>query len=716
MAAPLLSASWYRVAGVRPQLRSHARLHRHRYRGEVWYLLQDPVSGHTHRFSPSAHLVIAAMDGRRTVAEIWEIANRRMKDAAPTQDEMIQVLGQLHSADMLQSDVSPDVAEVFERGERTERAKARRSWQNPMAVRIPLIDPDRFLDRLMPYVRPLWGFWGALVWLAVVLPALVLVPAHWADLTGNLGDRILAADNLVLLALLFPVIKALHELGHGVAAKAGGGEVHDMGLMLLVLMPVPYVDASSASVFRSRWQRALVGAAGMGVEVFIAALAFYLWLLAEPGLARAITFDVMVIASVSALVFNGNPLLRFDAYYILADLTEIPNLASRSLRYLGYLVERYAFGAREAQAPHATGGEKIWFVCYAIAAFIYRLVVVVAIVLFIAGEFFVIGVLLAIWATVTMIVLPVAKAAGRVLFGAALMHQRRRVVAVSTAALVALSVLVFLVPVPFRTQAEGITWLPEQAIVRAGTDGFVREFLVEPGTRVTQGTALIDTVDPTLQAQIRLSEGKVAELEAVYTDQFVADRVKAEIVREQLEGERAKRDRLRERAAELVVRSPQEGTLVVAHPQDLPGRLVRKGELLGYVIEAQRPLVRVVIRQGQVDVVRLATRRVEVRSAERIGEVIVGTMMRHVPGGADQLPSRALATEGGGSISVDPRDASGTKALERLFQLDIALEQERPPHLLYGGRVFVRFEHAPEPLASQWYRRIRQLFLSRFNV
>ena len=146
MPAPLLSSLWYRVADLKPKLRSHARLHRHRYRGQLWYLLQDPASGRVNRFTPAARLVIALMDGRRSVAALWEIANRRLGENAPTQDEMIQLLVQLHAADLLQSDVTPDVAELFDRGEQEERARYRRSFGNPMAIRIPLWDPDAFLN------------------------------------------------------------------------------------------------------------------------------------------------------------------------------------------------------------------------------------------------------------------------------------------------------------------------------------------------------------------------------------------------------------------------------------------------------------------------------------------------------------------------------------------------------------------------------------------
>src|SRR5215469_6572935 len=175
MNAPLISSWWYRVAARKPKLRAHARLHRHRYRGQVWYLLQDPASSRVHRFTPASRLIIALMDGRRTVQRLWEIANRQLGENAPTQDEMIQLLGQLHAADLLQSDVTPDVAELFTRGEREDRARSRRSYANPMALRIPLWDPDAFLNRCNTLICLIWSRWGAIVWLAVVLPALVLV-------------------------------------------------------------------------------------------------------------------------------------------------------------------------------------------------------------------------------------------------------------------------------------------------------------------------------------------------------------------------------------------------------------------------------------------------------------------------------------------------------------------------------------------------------------
>jgi len=715
MSEPLLSNTWYRVADLKPSLRAHVRLHRHRYRGEVWYLLQDTAANRVHRFSPAARLVIAAMDGRRTVEELWELAGRHAGEDAPTQDEIIQLLGQLHAADLLRVDVTPDVAELFERGARLERTRRRRSYSNPMAVRIPLWDPDAFLNRIDAFVRPLWGRLGALLWLAAVVPALVLIPPHWPELTENLSDRVLTVGNLAVLWLVFPLIKALHELGHATAAKAWGGEVHDMGVMLLVLFPVPYVEASSASVFRSKYRRAVVGAAGMIVEIFIAAMAFYVWLLAEPGLLRAVAFNVMLVAGVTTVLFNGNPLLRYDAYYILADLIEMPNLAQRSLHYWGYLLERHLLRVADAEPPLATRGEKAWFIFYGLGSTLYRLVVMVAIALFIAAKFFIIGVILALWAVVAMAVVPLFKGLRHLLTNPRVRRRRKLAVGMTTGVVGVLVVLLAVVPAPFRTQAEGVVWLPEKSVLRAGTSGFVEKLVAQPGSRVAPGDVLIQCHDPELEAQIRLSEARVAELEATYAVYRVEDRVKAQVTRDRLATERADLDRSRERAAELVIRSSAEGVFMAPRWQDLPGRYVHKGDLLGYVTDRERALARVVVVQAQIDQVRLATDRVQIRMAQDLSKSMDGRIVRQVPAGEAELPSRALAIQGGGQIVLDPGDPQGGSTMERLFQFDVAFpEGVDVEH--FGQRVHVRFDHHPEPLAMQWYRVIRRLFLSRFNV
>jgi putative peptide zinc metalloprotease protein len=714
----LLSSSWYRVAGLQPRLRSHARLHRMRYRGGLWYLLQDPVSNRVHRFSPQARFLIAAMDGRRTVQQLWEVANRQLGEDAPTQDEVIRLLGQLHSADLLQSDATPDVSELFERGRKQERSVRQRSWLNPMAIRLHLFDPDAALNRMRPFIDLAWSRWGGLVWLAVVLPALVLVAPHWDELTGSFSDRVLASGNLLLLWLVFPLIKALHEFGHAAATKRGGGEVHDLGVILLVMIPVPYAEASAANVFRSKYHRAGVAAAGMAVELFLAALAFYLWLLVEPGVTRAILFNVMVVAGVSTLIFNGNPLLRYDAYYILSDLIEMPNLGARATRYWGYLAERYVFGATEASTPETQRREKAWLVVYGLLSTLYRIFVTIAIALFIANEFFFIGVLLALWAVVTMAVAPVYKALRHVAGSGTLRPHRNRVVGVAIGTAVAVALLLFVVPAPSRTVVEGVAWLPQSALVRAGQDGFLEQLVAQPGTLVQPGDVLARARNPAVESQYRVASAKVAELEATYLMQLQSDRAQAAIAMDQLESERASLVTARERFEALTLRAQGGGVFTVPRPQDTQGRFYRQGELVGYVLDKPQLVARVVAPQDSVDDIRAFRGVVDVRLAHRPDAVLAGRLEREVPGGEEYLPSKVLATEGGGQLATDGRDARGPRTLERTFQFDVAVDPPRDGvgPFFFGERVHARFEHPDQPLGMQLLRSARRLFLSHFHV
>ncbi len=715
MTGSLFSTSWYRVAGLNPRLRSHAQIHRHQYRGQTWYVLQDRSTERFHRFSPAAYLLIGLMDGERTVEEIWETACTRLGDDAPTQDEVIQLLSQLYSTDVLQCDVTPDAAELLERHER----HTRRQWQSRLfslfSWRASLFDPERFLRLLLPVVRPLIGWGGAVLWLAVVGPALVLAAVHWSDLTRDALDRVLAPQNLLFLWLVYPAIKALHEFGHAFATKAFGGEIHDMGLMLLVLTPVPYVDASSASAFRNKWQRILVGAAGILVELFIAAVAVYVWLSVEPGLTRVLAYNAIVIAGVSTVLFNGNPLLRYDGYYILADLVEIPNLRARANAYIGYVTERYLFGRCEADPPTATPGEKVWFVGYGVTSFLYRILVVVAILFFLAERFFLLGVIFAVLSAIGWAAVPVGKGLSFLFTHPRIRSVRTRAVVV-TAVLVALVAgLIGLVPVPYRSRAEGVVWIPDEAFVRARTEGFVERVVAPPGGRVAKGDILITTRDPVLDARVEQLEARLRELEARYDEQRTADRVKADLIHEEIRYVREDLARARERAAELIIRSGAEGTFVLPTAQDLPGRFVRKGELLGHVVELQTITVRTVIPQDDIHLVLEQTHRVEVRLAERLAEVIPTAVRRVVPGATEHLPAAALGSEGGGKIPTAPGDRQGVLALQKIFQVDLEL----PSHarlLNVGGRAYVRFDHGWAPLGVQWYRQVRQLFLSRFNV
>ncbi len=709
----LHSPSWYRIAELRPRLRSHVRIHRHHYRGELWYVLEDRVSRRMHRFNPVAHYLIGLMNGYRSVNEIWESAISKFADDAPTQEDVIRLLGQLHSADVLQSEVTPDIAELLRRARKGKRKTWLQNLLSPMAIRIPLFDPDGWLERWMSWFRPLFGVTGAVIWCLVVGAALFNAAAHWQELTQDLSDRVLAPQNLLLLWLTFPVLKLFHEFGHACATKAWGGEVHEMGIMLLVLMPVPYVDASAASAFREAHRRVIVGAAGMIVEVFIASLALFLWLEVEPGITRAVLYNIMLIAGVSTVMFNGNPLLRYDGYYILSDVTQIPNLRARAQQYLVYLLETRLFGLKLAPFE-ASGSEHGWFVFYAIASFVYRTFVMLVIAIFIASAYMVVGVLLALWTLITAIAFPVAKGIGYLFLHPRLRRHRLRALAASGAIAISLVVLLCLVPFPLWTRAEGVIWVPDDAQVRAGADGFIKEIAAAPGSSVRQGSPLIVAEDPALPPRMRVLEAQLHLLEVRSQAELLVDRARWQRTGDEIRATSAELQQARTQIKDLTILSPTSGTFVLPAAQDLPNRFVRKGQQIGYVVPDTVVTARVFVSQDQVDLVRTRTERVEVKLAGRIYDTFAASITREFPAASTKLANLAMSSIGGGQAAVDPHESKAPKTLNSWFEFELELPAAQA--FVLGEHVYVRFEHGTEPVAWRLYRSVRQLFMKRFSV
>lgn len=702
---------WYRVADMKTRMRSHTLFHRHTYRGKEWYVLQDQSTGRFHRFSPEAYIIIGLMDGSRTMEEIWKAACSHLGDDMPTQDEVINLLSYLHQSDLLQSDIPPDISDLHRRRKRERVMRLLNRVRSPAAMTIPLFDPDRFLDRTIRFVRPVFGWGGLLLWCAVTLSALVLAGIHWSELTTNVTDRVLSTENLLLLGLIYPVTRLIHEFGHAYAVKRWGGEVHEVGIMFLVFMPIPYVDASASTAFKHKGQRIMVSAAGIMVEVFLAAAAVHVWVHAGPGAVRALAYNVMFISGISTLLFNGNPLLRYDAYYILADFLEIPSLGDRGIKYVGYLLQHYSLGISDADSPAQAPGEEPWLVLYTFASFLYRILISISIVFFIAGRFFVIGIVLAIWTGLSLVISPCVKAVRSIFVRYP--GKAARIGIIGSAVAVLLAALVFVAPFPSFTATEGVVWMPESQVY-AGTDGFVLKILAEPGTIVSKGDPLIFCEAPELRAEMRVLEADLRENEARYRLSLVSSRTETQKIRDEISRVQDKLALSRERLGELVVRSPADGMFILPKSQDLPGSFAHKGAPLGYVVDFSKVVVRVIVNQADVEHIRHDTRKIQGRLAGSFSNMFTTTIEREVPAASKELPSLALSLQGGGTVALDPKEGKTPQAFEKLFLFDLSLKGVRVRGI--GERAFIRFEHSSESLASKWYRDIRRMLLKRFGV
>lgn len=711
----LFSPSWHSVAELRPQLASAVHVSRHVYREQVWFIVQNPASGRYHRISVAAQRIVSAMNGQYTVQELWQHANQQGDDTACTQNEMVDLLVQLHNADLLHTAVTPDSVSLLARYKKKKGETFKQWLMNPSSLKIPLVNPAPLVEACLPYVRWFFNPIGLALWLLVVVSAVLLAGQQWDALTHNFSDQVLSSSNLLVMALVFPVVKLLHELGHAFATRHWGGHVHEMGIMFLVFVPFPYVDASASSAFSSKYQRAIVAAAGMIVEVFIAALAMFVWSMSEAGIVRAVAYNTMLIAGISTLVVNGNPLLRYDAYYILCDSLEIPNLAQRGQQYLTWLWDRYVYGVHDLTPPLTAKGEKPWLIFYTPLAWCYRTFITLSIMLFVATEFFIVGVIIALWSLITQFGVPLWKAWQHIYRGASLQQRRQTAKHRTHALLAALLLILFVLPLPLRTTSEGVIWLPEQAIVHTGGDGFFKRWLVSPEQYVTRGTPLYLLEDPQLAADLVVSGARLEESEARYREQQFLDSAQASLSLRQLQQAQESHQRLQQQAARLVGYAQSDGVFIAPHANDLPAQFLKQGSLIAYVVDQRQLRVRTVVLQDDIDLVRQRLKAIDLRLSEQVMHQYAAQVLTAVPSALQELPSPALSLSSGGLIATNPSDEQGVQTLERVFLWDIQPSTMTLPNTI-GERVHVRFNHGYEPLAWQVWRRIRQLFLSHFHV
>lgn len=722
---PTFHESWYRVAPLRPRLLSTVQVHRQHFRGQMWYVLENPSNNEFSRISETAYRFIGMLDGRRTVADVWRTCNEQFGDGAPTQGEVIGLLGQLYCSNLLYADLAPDTESLFNR----YRARIQREIQgfltNLLFVRIPLIDPDYFLERWVGLVGWLFSWLGLILWLSLIGAGLYFVAGNLDELIHQSTD-ILAPDNLVLLYLSIILIKICHEFGHAFACKrfgrlnGTGGQVHVMGVMFLVFIPLPYVDASSAWVFRKKWHRAVVGMAGVIVEMAGAAVAAIIWANTSTGTLHIIAYNVMFVASISTLIFNANPLLRFDGYYVLSDLLEIPNLSRRSTSYLHYLVKKYFWAVKGLQNPANSLGEGIWFVFYGIISTTYRIYICIRILLFLNSrlpkEVFFLVPLFAASAVLAWVIIPVGRFIRYVMTSAELTKTRGRATASILGGLALTIGGLGVLRVPDYCRVEGIVEPVRLAIVHAESNGFVADFLASEQQVAPGGEPLIEAVNPQLEAEKKSLLAELAGLQIKRRLAEMQEVAAAQILTEQIEALQEKIDRVNTELSSLRLQPALAGTWVSPEIEKVKGAYLRRGDQIGVVASLDEVIIRATAGQNLAARLKEAYEHLEIRVKGRPDAKLTGRIEKILPAGQEVLPSQALGYAVGGWMPTLLQDPNGVRTAEKFFEIRIAPDPGSPVRLLCGQRVIARVEMPAKPLGLQWWQSLRQLFQRRFHI
>lgn len=710
------SESWYRVASQRLCLRPGVKVRRQNFRGERWMVLENPLSNEFFRLRPAAYEFVARLRPDRTVQEVWQQCLDRSPDEAPSQQAVIQLLSQLYFANLLQYDLAADSTQLFERFKKRQRRELGFNLLNIMFMRFPLLDPDRFLLRVLPVLGKLVSPFGALLWCVVVGAGLKVAIDHF-DALRQQGEGVLASNNLFLLYTGLVLIKAVHEFGHALFCRRFGGEVHVLGVMLMIFTPMPYVDATSSWSFRRRSHRVLVGAAGMITELFFAALAVFLWANTAPGIVHSLAYNLMFVASVSTLIFNLNPLLRFDGYYILSDLLEIPNLNQRATWQLRHLAEKHLFGAKKSDSPAANRREAGWYTFYGIASGIYRVVVFGGVLFTVADRFLIIGLVMAAVCLISWVTVPVIRLVKYLLTSPVLDRVRVRAVAVTFGGAVLALVLLGIVPFPAGLRAPGVVAAAQRTQIANQTSGTIDALLASSGSFVKRGDALLRLRNPELEIQLASTQARLDEVNARLLNAMQNETADLAPLTRLRDSVNAQLKKLSEDRDHLVIRAPHDGAWVAPGIEDFIGRQINRGTELGLLVDSTAFEFVASVRQEDADALfGRETRRAAVRLDGDAATAIPVKDWRIIPGGQKTLPSAALGWRAGGEIPVAADDASGSRALEPFFEVVGKLDSSSPIKLLDGRAGKIRFSLPAEPLLPRWLRRLRQLLQKRYQV
>ncbi|MDZ5456698.1 biotin/lipoyl-binding protein [Azohydromonas lata] len=708
------SESWHRVADARLSLLPTVAVHKQRFRGQHWYVLRDTYTQRFFRITPQAYAFVSRLTPQRTVEEVWQSCLRDMPTEAPGQEEVMQLLSQLHQSNLLFHDTLSDSQVIFERYRGQRRRELQGKVLGFLSIRIPLWDPNRWLDRQTALTHWLvsWQMGALLLLVCVAGAAVALSQSHrlW-----NQAEGMFAASNLGWLYLCIALMKVLHELGHAHVVKRFGGEVHAFGIMLLMGVPLPYVDATGSWSFRDRRARALVSAAGVIVELVLAALGVMVWAWSGPGLVNSLAFNVMVIGSISSLVFNGNPLLRFDAYYVLSDLLDIPNLYQRSGQMWSHLANRWLLGTQGLEPPARDRREWWWLVLYGAVSFCYRVLVFISMLLVLADNWPAVAVVFALITLVLAFILPGWRWVCH-LRSPALMRNRRRAVSVSLALVLVPVAVIGAFPWADALRAPGMVETVEYTRVSANAPGRLDTIEVSHGAPVKAGQVLLRMSNPELELEIVEAQARASESEVLRNQALEKAPAEVGALDKRLAVAQERLAQLQARQAELTVRARHDGTWAAETLHERLHNWLGRGHGLGELSNPGSMRFSAVVSQEQAkELFERDLRGAELRLNGQAELVIHPSHLVLVPYQRDKLPSPALGWHGGGSVAVKPDDPEGLQALDPYYELQAYFEPAEA-QVMQGMTGWLRVPLPSRPLFEQARRALLQMMQKRYRL
>ena len=718
-------------------------VHPQRYAGRKYMGVKDPLSLRYYQLREEEFFILQQLNGRTSAAEIRDAFEREFAPRKLGVRGLQNFLAMLHRESLILSDAEDQGKGLLERGKQVRRRERFAAFGNLLAIRFRGIDPERLLAWLHPKVRFVFSVWAMAAGLLLALAAATLIVVQFQAVRARLPEfqAFFSLDNLVWFLLAIAISKILHELGHGLTCRHYGGECHELGVMLLVFTPCLYVNVSDAWLLPNKWHRIRITSAGMVVEILLAATCTFAWWFSEPGLLNSICLHLVFVCSVSTVLFNGNPLLRFDGYFMLADLLETPNLREQSTSLVRRTVSKWFLGIDPGMERMYPDRRRGLLVAYAIAAMLYRIFIVVAILWFCHTVLKpyglqVVAQVLTVLVIGGMLVMPLWRGV-RFFWDPVKRYQvRGRRLSVGLAVIAFVLAIALVIPLPHRVQAPAVLQPKDAHRVFVSVPGILAS-AVEPGVAVREGEPLGQLENAKLAMEITRLRGR----QEILRTQL--DSLKSRSANQTLRGtrdpgseipatEQALADidqRLQKRMVEqgrLELTSPTAGVVMPARRQpdrSKPGRLetwsgspldasnrgayLDTGTLFCLVGDPDRLEAMLVVNQTDIEFVRVG-QKVRLQLGQLAGSHLSGEIVEIARIDVENAPPELVAA---GNLPVQI-DVDGTTQLAGVFyKVNVAVD-DHSHQLIPGAAGRARIHAAPVSLG----RRILRYLSSTFRL
>ena len=656
--------------------------------GDVtYYHIEIPSSSKFFKIGYAEYIFISLLDGETSFAHALAISSQSLGSDALSEQQATEVLFWLLENGLA---VTTDASVAPQ----TEDEKKQGIWKNlnPFWMKIPLGKPDRLLDHANGLLGWIFHPTAILISLLAMGLAVVSLITQWDRFAVSAG-ALFSTSNWIWMLITWVVLKIVHEFAHAIVCKRLGGTVKQTGIIFILFAPLAYVDVTSSWRFQSRWRRIAVAVAGMYVELLIAAICLFFWTYTRNELVAYHLVNVVMMASISTLLFNANPLMRFDGYFVLADFWGIPNLYQEGGKAVTKSINWIFYGQHETAKRCEVHRLPRLIRVYGFACAIWKVLVFAGLFVAASVMFGGWGILLCLLGAISSVILPLAR-----MFKDMAVRLKQRPESILRAAMVWAALLMlgaslwWFVPNSFSARNPCVVDFRDSAKIRAHSAGFVAEIFVEQGQTVETG-------QPLLRMENRELKTEVAQLQAILKQREVEERIAknsndpsaAQVARE---NRYATVKMLQEKESEydrLWVRAPIEGTVVARGLDDLKGSYFGRGDfLLSVADETDKEIVISVSSDNLTSVTELVGESIPVELGSR--KKIMATISRVDPLASVELREPKLASPNGGSLAVKPVSSerqSENRRFELLkprFHVVANISPENARHLFCGER------------------------------